>query len=45
MKYFFNFSSLDNDMRGMMLKLCLICLICLGGGNLSLHAKTDGNAV
>ena len=45
MKYFFNFSSLDDGLRGMMLKLCLICLICLGGGNLSLHAKTDGNAV
>ena len=45
MKYFFNFSSLDDGLRGMMLKLCLICLLLAGGSNLSLQAKNSGNAV
>ena len=45
MKYFFNFSSLDDGLRGMMLKLCLICLLLAGGSNLSLQANNSGNAV
>ena len=45
MKYFLNFSSLDDGLRGMMLKLCLICLLLAGGSNLSLQAKNSGNAV
>ena len=45
MKYFFNFSSLDDGLRGMMLKLCLICLLVAGGSNLSLQANNLGNAV
>lgn len=45
MKYFFNFSSLDDGLRGMMLKLCLICLLLTGGSNLSLQANNLGNAV
>lgn len=45
MKYFLNFSSLDDGLRGMMLKLCLICLLLAGGSNLSLQANNSGNAV
>ena len=45
MKYFFNFSSLDDGLRGMMLKLCLICLLVAGGSNFSLQANNLGNAV
>lgn len=45
MKYFFNFSSLDDGLRGMMLKLCLICLLLAGGSNLSLQANNSDNAV
>ena len=45
MKYFFNFSSLDDGLRGMMLKLCLICLLMAGGSTFSLQANTLGNAV
>ena len=45
MKYFFNFSSLVDGLRGMMLKLCLICLLLAGGSNLSLQANNSGNAV
>lgn len=45
MKHVFNFSFFDNGLRGMMQKLCLLCLILIGGGNLSLQADTRGNAV
>ena len=31
MKHVFNFSSLDDSLRGTMLKLCLLCLILMGG--------------
>ena len=43
MKNVFDFSTCYDRTGGLMLKLCLLCLICLGGGNLSLQAKTDGN--
>ena len=33
-----------NRSGGWMLKICLLCLICLGRGNISLYAQTDGNA-
>lgn len=29
---------------GWILKICLLCLICLGRGTISLYAQTDGNA-
>ena len=32
MKNVLNFSSRDDSTRGVMLKLCLFCLILLGGG-------------
>ena len=44
MKNVLNFSSLDDSLRSTMLKLCLFCLILLGG-NASLHADVSGNAV
>ena len=44
MKHVFNFSSLNDSLRGMMLKLGLLCLILIGGGKLSLQAETPGNA-
>ena len=43
MKHVFNFSSLNDSLRGMMLKLGLLCLILIGG-KLSLQAETPGNA-
>ena len=43
MKNVFDFSTCYDRTGGLMLKLCLLCLICLGGGNLSLQAKADGN--
>ena len=43
MKKSLDFSIRYGKADGWMLKLCLLCLICLGGGNLSLQAKTDGN--
>ena len=43
MKNVFDFSTCYDRTGGLMLKLCLLCLICLGGGNLSLQAKTNGN--
>ena len=42
MKNVFDFSTCYDRTGGLMLKLCLLCLICFGG-NISLHAKTDGN--
>ena len=32
MKHVFNLSFLDNGLRGMMLKLCLLSLTLIGGG-------------
>lgn len=45
MKHVFKFSSLSDSLRGTMLKLCLLCLILIGGGNLSLQAAISGKAV
>lgn len=45
MKHVFKFSSLSDSLRGTMLKLCLLCLILIGGGNLSLQATISGKAV
>ena len=45
MKHVFNFSSLGDSMRGTMLKLCLLGLTLIGGGNLSLQADIPGNAM
>lgn len=45
MKHVFKFSSLDDSLRGTMLKLCLLCLILVGESRLSLQADTLGNAV
>mgnify|MGYP003301042058 CR=1 FL=1 len=45
MKHVFNLSFLDNGLRGIMLKLCLLSLTLIGGGNLSLQAKVQDNAV
>ena len=42
MKNVFDFSTCYDRTGGLMLKLCLLCLICFGG-NISLQAKTEGN--
>jgi TonB-linked SusC/RagA family outer membrane protein len=43
MKKSLDFSIRYGKADGWMLKLCLLCLICLGGSNISLQAKTEGN--
>ena len=43
MKNVFDFSTRYDRAGGMMLKICLLCLICLGGSNISLQAKTGDN--
>jgi TonB-linked SusC/RagA family outer membrane protein len=43
MKKVLDFSIRYDKAGGWMLKLCLLCLVCFGGGNISLQAKTDGN--
>ena len=43
MKKSLDFSIRYGKADGWMLKLCLLCLICLGGSNISLEAKTEGN--
>lgn len=45
MKNVLDFPSRDDGARGMKLRLCLLCLILLCGGNISLQSKTVGNAV
>ena len=42
MKNVFDFSTCYDRAGGLMLKLCLLCLICFGG-NISLKAETSGN--
>ena len=43
MKKSLDFSIRYDKAGGWMLKLCLLLFICLGGGNISLQAKTEGN--
>ena len=43
MKNVFDFSTRYDRAGGMMLKICLLCLICLGGSSISLQAKTGDN--
>ena len=45
MKNVFNFASRDDRVGGSKLRLCLLCLALLGGGNLSLQAKSEGTVV
>lgn len=43
MKKIFDFPTRHDRLGGWMLKICLLCLICLGRGNISLLAQTVGN--
>ena len=43
MKKIFDFPTRYDRAGGWMLKICLLCLICLGRGNISLQASTGGN--
>ena len=43
MKKIFDFPTRHDRSGGWMLKICLLCLICLGRGNISLQAQTVGN--
>ena len=43
MKKVLDFSTRNDRSGGWMLKICLLCLICLGRGNISLQASTGGN--
>ena len=45
MKNVLSFPSRDDGARGLMLRLCLLCLILLWGGNISLQAEAIGNVV
>ena len=45
MKNVFNFSSRYDRVGGLMQRLCLLCLILVCGGSISLHAKNEGKAV
>ena len=45
MKNVFNFSSRYDRVGGLMQRLCLLCLILVCGGSISLHAKSEGKAV
>ena len=45
MKNVFNFSSRNDGLRGLMQRLCLLCLIFVWGGNITLHAESEGKAV
>ena len=42
MKNVFDFSTRHDRLGGWMFKICLLCLICLGRGNISLQAQTNG---
>ena len=42
MKKTFDFSTRHDRLGGWMFKICLLCLICLGRGNISLQAQTKG---
>lgn len=43
MKKILDFPTRYDRAGGLMLKICLLCLICLGRGNISLQAQTVGN--
>ena len=43
MKKILDFPTRHESSGGWMLKICLLCLICLGRGNISLQAQTVGN--
>ena len=43
MKKVLDFSTRNDKSGGWMLKICLLCLICLGRGNISLQASNGGN--
>lgn len=45
MKNVLNFASRDDRVGGLKLRLCLLCLALMGGGNLSLQAKSEGTVV
>ena len=45
MKNVFNFSSRNDVLRGLMQRLCLMCLIFVWCGYITLHAESEGKAV
>ena len=45
MKNVFKFSSRYDSARGLMQRLCLLCLALVWGGNISIHAVNEGKAV
>ena len=45
MKNVFKFSSRYDSARGLMQRLCLLCLIFVWGCNITLHAESEGKAV